>query len=131
MPNRSCWHIQEHTEALDPLVQQLLPVYDHQRIDLPCRDQPRGYSCPSKGGWRTEYAFVVADNLADSIFLQRPQLSLKFRFNRDAWTSFISHFRPYLVCGEERECLLQASTRDGDVLGKVLSACDHSRFVPG
>jgi hypothetical protein len=41
MPDRLGRQIQEHPEALLPLIEQLLPVNDNQSADLAFRDQPR------------------------------------------------------------------------------------------
>jgi hypothetical protein len=131
MPDRFCWHVQEHAEALDPLIEQLLPVHHHERVDLALRNQPRGYRCLSESCGSTQNPVVVRNDLVDRVFLELPQLSPEFRLNRGARTAFIAHFWLDSVRSEEPQCLSQASSRDCNVQGKVLSARNYTRLVPG
>src|ERR1051325_9931325 len=92
MADRFCWHVQEHAEALDPLIEQLLPVHDHERVDLALRNQPRRYRCLSESCGSTQNPVIVWNDLVDRVLLQLAQLSPEFRLNGGAQTAFIAHF---------------------------------------
>ena len=40
---RLCRHVQEGRETLDPLVEQLPPMHEHQRVDAALCDEPGGH----------------------------------------------------------------------------------------
>jgi hypothetical protein len=72
LPKRFRWQIQEHCQPLMPLIEQLLPVNQNQRIDLAIRDQPGGNGSLSESRWSAQKALVVLDDLENSLLLERP-----------------------------------------------------------
>jgi hypothetical protein len=129
MPDRLGRQIQEHPEALLPLIEQLLPVNDNQSVDLAFRDQPCSNGGLPERRRSAEDPFVVGGDLGDSFLLKRPKLTLELRFNRRARVPFVPNFGPDLVRLEKSQGLRQTSTRHSDMLDKFLAACDYTRLV--
>ncbi len=52
-------HIEERREPLDPLVEQLPPMHEHERVDAALRDEPRGDDRLAKRRRGGQYASLV------------------------------------------------------------------------
>jgi hypothetical protein len=107
MSDRFGGQIQEHSKALLPLIEQMLPVDHHQTIDLAFRDQPRRNGRFPESRRSAEDTFVVGDDFRDSFFLERPKPALELRFNRRPGVSFVPHFWPDLMRFEKGQRLGQ------------------------
>jgi len=55
-----------------PLIEQLLPVDQNQRVDLTLRDQPGGDGSLSKSRRRAEDSFVVLGDFGNGLHLGPP-----------------------------------------------------------
>ena len=129
MPDRLGRKIQEHPEALLPLIEQLLPVNHDQSVDLALGDKPRRNGGLPEGRRGAEDAFVVGSDLRHRFLLERPKLTLELHFNRFARVSFVPNLGPDLMRFEQSHGLCQTSARHSDMLDKLLAACDHTRLV--
>src|SRR5207253_11432200 len=76
VPDRFGWQIQEHPQALLPLIKQLLAVNDDQSVDLPFRNQPRRNGGFPECGRSTEDTFVMCNDFRDRFLLERSKLTL-------------------------------------------------------
>ena len=70
----------------------------------------------------------MAANLPNSLFLNRPKLAIEFRFNRVPGISLVSNIRQNVVRTQNRQYIRQAPTRQGNVLGEILTTCDDARL---
>jgi hypothetical protein len=71
--NRLGWYVQKRREPLDPLVEQLPAVNEHQRADgAPC-NQPRGNDGLAECRRRGQYACVVLQQDVGGPLLFRPE----------------------------------------------------------
>jgi hypothetical protein len=105
MSDRLGWQIQKHAEAFLPLVEQLLPVNDHQRVHFALRNQPCRNGGLPECRRSAQDAFVLAGDLRNGFFLERPKLSLELNFNGRPSEPFIANFRPNLVRFQKSQCL--------------------------
>src|SRR5215813_10687749 len=88
-----------------PLVEQLLPVNDHQRVNFALRNQPCCNGGLSECCRSAQDAFVLTGDLRNGFLLERPKLSLKLSFNRRPCEPFVADRRPNLVRFKQGQCL--------------------------
>ena len=58
-PNRGRWHVQERRQPFDPLIEQLPPMNEHERVDATLGDQPGGDDGLAEGGGRGQHTGVM------------------------------------------------------------------------
>ena len=84
MPNLIDRLVQEHSQTLPPLIQQLLTVNEHQRVDAPFGNQP-GRDCRLAKRCRCVYdTLIVSNDRVHSIHLMFPECSMKLYIQRCA-----------------------------------------------
>jgi hypothetical protein len=94
-------------QTIRPLLQELSPVDEYQRVDAAPRDQPRGDHRLPKGGGGGKNARVGAGQRLGSGALLGPEL---------ARATLVTEGNPDLQLGEEPDGLLQTTSPEADVL---------------
>ncbi len=59
MPDGFSWQIQKHRQALLPLIEQLLPVYEDQSVDLAFCNKPSSNGGFSECCWSTKDTVII------------------------------------------------------------------------
>src|SRR5512134_3556343 len=81
-------YVEERRKALDPLIEQLPAMHQHERVDAASRDEPRGDDGLAKCGGRRQDACLMAQDGVGSGLLFRPQLALKRHLQGTAVVAF-------------------------------------------
>jgi hypothetical protein len=71
LPDSRHWQVKVKCQAFAPLVKQLLPVHDDERVDRPLSDDSRCQHRLAECRWRTDDADFVVDRLLKGIRLKR------------------------------------------------------------
>ena len=85
--------VEERGQALDPLVEQLTPVHEHERIHAALCDEPGGDHRLAKRRRGSQHTGVVRQHRVCRCLLPRPQLALKGHLERATGVSLIAKGR--------------------------------------
>src|ERR1035441_9964030 len=130
LPDCFCGKIQEHGQALAPLIQQLPAVYQNEGADPAFGDQFRCHDRLAKGSWGAKNAIVVTQRLADGVSLFVVQNALKLHVNRLAGTALVPDGYPNSVLFQKTGDIIEAAARQRNMLRKLLGAGNDSRLIP-
>ena len=124
-------HAEERREPLDPLVEQLATMYEDERVHAPLRDQPRGDHRLAKRGRGGQHASVVRQDCAGRRLLLGSQLTLKGHLERAAGVALVANGRANAEVAQRLANLVEASSRQADVMRVIFSARDDARLGVG
>src|SRR5262245_52712551 len=102
-------YIEERRKALDPLIEQLTSMHQHERVDAALRDEPRGNDGLAKCRRRRQDACLVAQDGIGSGFLFRAQLALKRNLQRAAVVAFVANAHADAKLGEQLAYVIEAA----------------------
>ena len=103
-------HVEERRKALDPLVEQLPPMHQHECVDAALRDEPRGDDGLAKCGGRGQDPCVMAQDGLSSGLLFRSELALKRHVKRTAIVTFVADAGANAKLGERLADVVEAAT---------------------
>src|SRR6266545_4811458 len=118
--------IEECCQAFDPLIQELAPMHEHQRIDAALGDQPGCDNCFAerrRGGQDT--GFVLQHRLRRELLL-RSELALKGGMQRMSAETLVPDNRANIQVDQYLTNVLETSAWQADVLWMFFSATDDS-----
>lgn len=117
---------EERCQAFDPLVQQLAPMHEHQRIDSPLGDQPGSNDCLAerrRGGQDT--GFVLQHRLGRDLLLCS-ELALKGGMQRVSAETLVADDGANIQVDQYLTNVFKTPAWQADVLGMFFSATDDS-----
>jgi hypothetical protein len=129
--NRFGREVEECREALDPLIEELAPMDEHERTDAALGDQPRAHDRFAECGGGRQHAGVVCENRVRRDLLLAPQFPLERHVQRSPAVPFVTDRRANPKVSECVSQLVEAAPRKTDVMGEVLGAGDDARLVVG
>jgi hypothetical protein len=103
--------VQKRRQPLHPLIEQLPPVDEHQRVDAPLCDEPCGDDSFSEGGGRGQHARLVREHRLRRDPLFRPELPSERRAQRHALKTLIPDDRRDLQVRQQFQQVVKASAR--------------------
>src|SRR5208283_5370801 len=112
--------IQEHRQPLAPLIEQLLPVYQHQRAHISMGDQPRSHCRLAEGSRSAHDALVVLDDGFDRLLLMDAQAASELNIDRRSGEPLVSNHGLHSVTLEQRGRIGQATARQRQMFGQIL-----------
>ena len=71
----------------------------------------------------------MAADLCNSVLLDGPKLAIEFHCNRGTCEPLVPNFGPDVVRLKKSQYLRKTSPRHGNVLGEILTTCNHARLV--
>jgi len=118
-------------EALDPLIEELVPMDKHERTDAALGDQPRAHNRLAECGGGRQHAGVVCENRVRRHLLLAPQFPLERHVQRSPAVPFVTDRRANPKVSECVSHLVEAAPWKTDVMGEVFGAGDDARLVVG
>ena len=118
--------VEKRRQTLDPLVQELAPMHEHQRIDAALGDQPGSDDCLAerrRGGQDT--SFVLQHRLGRELLLCS-KLALKGGLQRLSAETLVTDDRANIQVDQDLTNVFETSAWQADVLWMFFSATDDS-----
>jgi hypothetical protein len=110
-----------------PLIEQGTSVYENQRVPSPLDDQPDSYHC-LPDAWRSnEDPNLVLEKSLHGLPLNRSQLASESQAQRLSRLTLILNIEGNSVARDQIFEITPAPSRQGNVLGQLFRAGDHSR----
>ena len=123
---------EKRRQALHPLIEQLLSMHEHQRVDAALGDQPRGDDRLAEGGRGGQHTGVVRQQRVRGGLLFRPQFAVEDDIERLARHIVRRESRrSILEVVEQVAQVLQTAARQAEVMRMVLGTGDDARLVVG
>ena len=122
-------HVEERRESLDPLVQQLTPMHEHERADAALGDQPGGDHRLAKRRRGRQHAGLVRQHRVCRRLLLGPEFAVKGHVERAAGVALVANDRCDTQIAQGLANLVEAPSRQADVMRMILSAGDDARLV--
>jgi hypothetical protein len=122
--NRLRREVEKRRQTLDPLVQELAPMHEHQRIDAALGDQPGSDDCLAerrRGGQDTS---VVLQHRLGREFLLCSELALKGGLQRVSAETLVTDDRANIQVDQYFSDVFETSAWQADVLWMFFSATD-------
>ncbi len=123
--------VKKHCQSLPPLIEQLLPMNDDKRVDVPVCNEPRGYGGLSKGSGCAEKSIIMADDGGNGLLLLFAKRTVELDFNRRSKQPLILHDGLDSMSIEQCDQLRDATPRKSQVPSHILAATNDSRLVEG
>ena len=123
--------VEKRRQPFDPLVQELAPMHEHQRIDAALGDQPGSDDCLAerrRGGQDTS---VVLQHRLGRELLLWSQLALKGGLQRLPAETLVTDDRANIQVGQDLTNVFETSAWQADVLWMFFSATDDPWLVVG
>ena len=124
--NRLRWEVEKRRQTLDPLVQELAPMHEHQRIDAALGDQPGrddGLAERRRGGQDTS---VVLQHRLGRELLLCSKLALKGGLQRLPAETLVTDDLANIQVAQDLTNVFETSAWQADVLGMFFSAPNDS-----
>src|SRR5436309_2771645 len=118
--------VEKRRQTLDPLVQELAPMHEHQRIDAALGDQPGSHDCLAerrRGGQDTS---VMLQHRLRRELLFCAQLALKAGTQRVTAETLVTDDRANIQVDQYLTYVFETSAWQADVLWMFFSATDDS-----
>jgi hypothetical protein len=122
-------YIEERRYPLDPLIEQLAPMDQHERIDAALSDKPRSDNGLAKCGGGRQDTILVAQHGVCCGLLLGPKLTLKGHRQTTTVAAFVTNGHANAKIGECLANVIQAATGQPDVMREVLGARDDAGLV--
>src|SRR3989442_10089202 len=127
--NRHCRYIQEGCETLDPLVEELPSMHEHQRADLALCDQPCGNHRFPEGCRCGQDTGLMLQHRIGRELLLGSQLTVERRVQRLSIVTFVADDRANVQIRQDLTNVCQTAARETDVMRILLGAADNAWLV--
>src|SRR5262245_21614927 len=94
--NRAFVDIQKRRQSLNPLIEQLPAMHEHQSVHATLRNQPGSNDCFAECGSRGQYTGLMAQHRVCSRLLFRPERALKSHVQGLAMTTLVTDDWSYI-----------------------------------
>ena len=120
---------QKRREPLNPLIEELPAVHEHQRIHATLRNEPRGNNGLAERRCGGENTGLMFHHRSSSELLLEPQLTVKCDFQRMSAVAFVASDRLNVQIAQNLTDIVETTSRKADVMGMVLGARDDAGLV--
>jgi len=127
--NRLCRYVQEGRETLDPLVEELPPMHEHQRAGVALCDQPGGNHRFPEGCRCGQDTGLMLQHRIGRELLLGSQLTVKRRLQRLSIVTFVADDHANVQVRQDLTNICQAAARETDVMRIFLGAADDAWLV--
>jgi hypothetical protein len=122
-------YIEERRQPLDPLIEQLTPMNEHERVHPALSNEPRSDDGLAKCcGGRQDTGLVAQHGVRCGLLLV-PKLTLKLHIQATAVAAFVANGYANAKVGKHLANVIQTATRQPDVMREILCARDDARLV--
>ncbi len=118
-------------QPVDPLIEQLLSVDEHEGADPAFGDQPRGHHRLAERRRRRQHTGVVGQQCLGRGLLFRSQFTVERDIERLTSTSFVPNGQRDMQVVEQMSAVRQAAAWESKVMGMLLGTGDDPRLVVG
>src|SRR5262249_37724214 len=114
---------------LDPLIEQLASMNEHERVHSALSNEPRGDDSLAKCSSGRQHPSVMTQHGVRRSLLLPPKLTLKLHFHTTAVVPFVANGHSNAEVGERLANVIEAAARQSNVLRKILGARDDARLA--
>src|SRR5436190_285807 len=118
-------------QSLAPLVHQVTPMNQHERIHFALCDQLRGNSGLPERRWRAENPILVGSQRLRCLSLCWTAVATKINLQKTSCKAMVGNIDSDVVVTKERTNFLQQAARQSDVLSQILATRDNPRLAKG
>ncbi len=108
--------IEERRETLNPLVEQLTAMNQHERVHAAPGDEPRGDDGLAERCCGCQYASLMTQHRVRCCLLLLPKLALKLHLQTTAVATFVANRRANTKIREGLANVIEATARQSDVM---------------
>src|SRR5258708_37487720 len=116
----------ECRKAFDPLVQELAPMHEHQRVDAALRDQPGSDDCLAERRRSGQDTDVVLQHRLGGDLLLCSEFTLKGGMQNVSAETLVTDVRANIQVDQHSTYIFETSARQADVSWMFFSTTDDS-----